>query len=64
MIPKSRRRSRILRIERRLDWIQNNFWDREDQHPAVREARALRWALNVLALVDWKDARFRATLND
>lgn len=64
MIPKSRRRSRIKRLVRRLDWIQINFWDVCGQHPAMSEARALRWAIDVLLLVDWSDSRFRDTLND
>lgn len=64
MIPKSRRRSRISRLIRRLDWLQQMYWDEEDQHPANREARALRWAIEVLLLIDWSDPDFRATLND
>ena len=64
MIPKSRRKSRIKRLERHLDWLQMNFWDNDSQHPAMREARALRWALEVLKLVDWRDPKIRKTLDD
>ena len=64
MIPKSRRRSRIERITRHLDWLQVNYWDAPTMHPACAEARALRWALDVLAIIDWSDPKFRATLND